>query len=208
MHTSYVPMDHLTKTESLQPHLPIEAPPEPPTIRRLFLGDDGLRAGWSVLLFVLLLVGISLLGNFLITHFHLLPKSDPKAPQPKEGTFHSLLIGEGLSFLIIAFVAWIMSLHRTSPLYPLRLRPQDACPPISSSALGWGVLCLSLLVGTMVSPTRSPSTASCSTARTALIYAAKWLFGFLLVGLLEEFLFRGYPAVHRRPRRRRHHPRA
>ena len=52
------------------PDLPVEVAPEPaiitappqPTLRALFLGDDGLRAGWSVLLYILLTV---LVGVFL-----------------------------------------------------------------------------------------------------------------------------------------------
>ena len=49
------------------------AEPAPPTLRRLFLGDDGLRAGWSLLVFVLLNVALSFAVNTLLFRFHVVP---------------------------------------------------------------------------------------------------------------------------------------
>jgi membrane protease YdiL (CAAX protease family) len=165
--------------------------PPKPTLRRLFFGDDGLRAGWSVLLFFLILLGLSALSNYLIVHFHLLPKFDPKAPQPKEIPFRRSSIGEGMSFLVLALSALVMSLVERRPFGRYGLTAKRM-PFDFATGLFWGLLCLSLLVGAMVLTHSLSFDGVLLHGAVAYKDAAEWFIGFLLVGLSEEFLFRGY----------------
>jgi membrane protease YdiL (CAAX protease family) len=167
------------------------AQPYKPTLRRLFFGDDGLRAGWGVLLFVLLLIGTSLLAGLIISHFHLLPKPNPKAPQPKEQSFRGFLSSEGLFFIVLMIAGGLMSLIERRPFsrygFAAKRMPSDFL-----IGLGWGLLCLSLLVGILLATHTLAFDGVLLHGAAALVYALKWLFGFFLVGLVEEFLFRGY----------------
>src|ERR1700712_4927995 len=89
-----------TETLSTEPiRSEAEVPTPPPTVRRFFFGDDGLRAGWSVLLFILIVAALGFATNFVIGHFHLLPKRDPKVPQPLETPFRPEFISESLNFI-------------------------------------------------------------------------------------------------------------
>ena len=47
-------------------------------LHRVFFGDEGLRAGWGILLFVLLCVG----SNYAFSMLHLFP-SQPAPPLPR-----------------------------------------------------------------------------------------------------------------------------
>jgi len=188
----------MNEQDSVQPEpavlepTPVEpAPFEPPTLRRLFFGDDGLRAGWSVLLFILFAIIIGVLANVVIHHFHhpVKPKTPP-APNA-EGSFKSAFIGEGSSILLFLLVAWIMSLIERRPFgrYGLTLKRM---PSDFLFGLFWGLLCLSLLVGAMVLTHSLAFDAVLLHGQLALVDGCKWFIGFLLVGLFEEFLFRGY----------------
>ncbi len=171
---------------------PIFSTPEPdkPTLHRLFFGDDGLRAGWSFALFVLLI----LLSRFVVLgvlhHFHLLPRSTPK-DQLAPATPRIMILGEGSAFLLLALIAWIMSLIERRPFsrYGLSLKRM---PTDFALGLFWGLFCISLLVGTMVLTHSLAFDGLLLHGAIATTYALKWFAGFLLVGLFEEFLFRGY----------------
>jgi len=174
-----------------EPNADPTAEPPKPTLRRLFFGDDGLRAGWSVLLFLLITYLLFALLNVVVHHFHhpVTPKTPPK--EPVEGSFRGIFLNEGSLLLILLFSSWIMSLIERRPFsrYGFRLKrmPADIC-------LGffWGLLCLSLLVGTMVLTHALAFDGLLLHGKLVLIDGAKWFIGFLLVGLLEEYLFRGY----------------
>src|SRR5580698_3651920 len=77
--------------------------PVKPTLRRLFFGDDGLRAGWSVALYLALFVIVAICFNFVIKHFHLIPKAPP-APKdgPTELAPRIAAIEEALQFTLFA----------------------------------------------------------------------------------------------------------
>ena len=167
--------------------------PEPPrpTLRRLFYGDDGLRAGWSVLLFLLITALLVAAINTLVHHFHHPVKAKVPSTQVAESTFPTMLFGEGSGVLILLLSSWIMSLLERRPFsrYGLRLQrmPSDIL-----FGFFWGLLCLSLLVGTMVLTHALAFDGLLLNGQVAVVDGLKWFLGFLLVGLLEEYLFRGY----------------
>jgi membrane protease YdiL (CAAX protease family) len=158
------------------------------TFSQVFIGPDGLRAGWSLLIFICLVVAFvyatNIIGRKLLA----------SAPKPSPDTPLSLQFGiitELLPFLALLFISWVMSKieKRSTSAYGFggthKLRNFLA-------GLGWGVTCLSLLVltlwqaGLLVFDRRL--LFGLEIARRGLL----WLFGFLLVGLLEEYLSRGY----------------
>ncbi len=60
------------------------------------------------------------------------------------------------------------------------------------AGLVWGVICLSLLIFTLVKTGHLVFDSRLLFGSDVLRYGAIWLFGFFLVGLLEEYLTRGY----------------
>jgi membrane protease YdiL (CAAX protease family) len=160
--------------------------PHPSALRNIFIGADGIRAGWSLLIFVALMATL-LKGIGSI--FHLLHLAQPGAAEAASPTF--VFIAESLPLIATLFVTWIMSRieHRPNAVYGLGGFRKI---PHFLAGLAWGVTCLSLLVfilwktGFLVIESRLLFGAE------AFRYGALWLLGFLLVGLLEEYLTRGY----------------
>jgi membrane protease YdiL (CAAX protease family) len=167
----------------------ITTPPKP-TLRGLFLGDDGLRAGWSFLLFIAIFAILAVTGNKLIAYSHLLPPPQPHAAA-HDMTPRISAIGEALGLICLLIAALVMSLIERRPFtrYGLNTRRMPA-----DFALGlfWGLASLSLLIGTLLITHTIAFDGLALHGATALGFAAKWGLVFLLVGLMEEFMTRGY----------------
>ncbi len=173
-------------------HAPTPTTPPPTSIlRRIFLGDDGLRAGWSVLLFLILVVIISLTANSIVSHLHLIPKAAATSAQPRETQFRPMFTGETISASMLILAAWIMSLIERRPFVRYGFVAKRSIPDFLIG-LFWGFLCLSLLVGTLVLTHTLAFDGVLLHGQPAITFAFKWFLGFLMVGLSEEFLFRGY----------------
>ncbi len=165
--------------------------PETSPRNHIFFGDDGLRAGWSIALFLapfLTLFGLALLA----LHYHLLPGSSRShSTGPIQLTPTLAIAGEGIQFTLFAIAALAMSLieRRSFARYGLTLRRML---PDFAAGLAWGLLMLSLLIGTLRLTHHLSFDGLALHGLPALTYALQWAFAFLLVGLFEEFLFRGY----------------
>ena len=180
-------------TEDLQPRdnaaplasNPLPAP-EPSTLRKVFLGADGLRAGWGLLIFVALFAALAFGVNFTLRQLHV-PHSDPHAElSPTFG-----ILGEGSSFLLVFFVTWIMSKIERRPNSTYGLGGSRKLPRFLAG-LGWGIICLSLLIGTLLKTGLLVIDRRLLFSADILRWGAVWLFTFFLVGMLEEYLVRGY----------------
>lgn len=168
----------------------LTAPPKP-TLQALFYGDDGLRAGWSVLLYIALVALTGVCATFLIRHFHLIPKSAPLPGQAGMMRPRSTAINEALSFFLFAFPAFLMSLIERRPFGRYGL-PAARMIPDLLTGLFWGFAALSALVGLLSIFHGIAFDGVLLHGTVALLYAAKWGLVFLFVGLSEEFLFRGF----------------
>jgi uncharacterized protein len=160
------------------------------SIRTIFLGKEGLRAGWGLVLFILLVVAL-VAGSFLLLH-KLIPRpqtaiQSQNAPmKPK-----SVLLNEGIPFLCVALASWIMAKieRRPASIYGFA-RPHWLRNFLAG--LGWGLAFLSLLVFILRAAGMLVFDVRVLFGVAAIRYGLIWLFGFLLVGLLEEYLTRGY----------------
>ncbi len=160
---------------------------QPSTLRKIFIGKDGLRAGWSLLIFIAIFAAIAFCAN-RIAH-----KLYPSAgPQPgSEFPSSLLIIGESLSFLLVLFVTWIMSKIERRPNSVYGLGGTRKLPRFLAG-LAWGVICLSLLILTLWKTGLLVIQSRLLFGSDVLRYGAIWLLGFLIVGLTEEYLVRGY----------------
>ncbi|MGA7402513.1 MAG: CPBP family intramembrane glutamic endopeptidase [Candidatus Sulfotelmatobacter sp.] len=166
-------------------------PPQPSTLRKVFVGQDGIRAGWSLLIFFALFACIALSANRIIHRLHPNFAKTPEAIAEAMGTPRFMLIGEAIQFLLVFLVTWIMSKieRRPNSVYGFGGRRRL---PNFMAGLGWGVVCLSLLVLTLWKTGLLVIDSRLLFGSDIVRYGAIWLIGFLFVGLFEEYMTRGY----------------
>jgi uncharacterized protein len=156
--------------------------------RSIFIGADGLRAGWSLVIFMTflgtLLAGMIAIANLL----HLLPE---KSPAGTEIDLRFGFLAECIPLLATLVVTWVMSKieRRPNSVYGL-----GGKRPLSNffAGLAWGFVCLSLLVLTLWKAGLLAFDSRLLFGAEALRYGLVWLLIFFLVGLQEEYLTRGY----------------
>jgi membrane protease YdiL (CAAX protease family) len=163
-------------------------PVKPSTLRYVFVGTDGLRAGWSILIFIALMAGL-LRGVSALNHvLHLLPKAGAaNADAPPAFAFAT----ESIPFFATLLITWVMSRIEKRPASVYGLGDQRKLPHFFAG-LAWGITCLSLLVFTLLKTGLLVIDSRLLFGSNIFRYGTIWLFGFLLVGLLEEYLTRGY----------------
>ena len=166
-------------------------PKQTSTVRKIFIGKDGLRAGWSLLIFIAIVVVIAYSVNRIGHKLYPATPKTAQATQDAMGKPSFLLIGEFAQLFVVVLVTWIMSKieRRPNSVYGFG----DARKVSHFLAgLAWGVICLSLLVLTLWKMGLLVIESRVLFGSDILRYGAIWLVGFLLVGLLEEYLTRGY----------------
>jgi uncharacterized protein len=176
-------------TTPLLPTDPVTEPvvPRPSLLQRTFIGADGLRAGWSLLIFAMLVGGLGFTAFFIAHKIH---PATQKMGATELG-WQIGLINEFAQFAIIFLATWIMSKieRRPNSVYGLG---GSRKMPLFLKGLGWGFACLSLLFlilwrgGLLVVDRRLLFGSD------VLLYGAIWFVGFLLVGFFEEYFLRGY----------------
>lgn len=160
--------------------------PEPPynDLKWIFIGPDGLRAGWSVLLFLALLVGFMTALGSLFVRLHLLIRGGGMSP--RNGFFSEL-------FQVIALIAAaaIVGLIERRSILDYNLRGTRRVIHFFSGFL-IGFAALSLLVAGLAAGhwlTFGPVALS---GPAILKYGLIWGAMFLLVGCFEEGTMRCY----------------
>lgn len=157
-----------------------------PFATRIFFSSDGLRAGWSLLLYVILVGVLIVLAQGLVARFQPSRSSSP----PRVLTVRSALVNEYLDAAAVALATLVMATleHRRFSEFGL---PKGGLR-LFSAGLAWGFALLSMFIlilraaGLLVFDGRTLST------QTALLFGLLWLVAFLGVGLFEETFFRGY----------------
>ena len=164
------------------------APPPPPPPNTVFRGPDGIRAGWRVLIFLAILAGLSIavfVSIGIITH-------GKRPPVTAQLTPSGLSLTEGVMFLFVAIATIIMGRieHRRWGQYGLPILSafkKDfwigtivGFTAISACLLGIFALHGFHVTGLAIHGSLIPSSV------------AAWCVTFVLVGLSEEFTFRGY----------------
>jgi len=164
-------------------------PARPPLAHRILIGRDGLRAGWSLLIFIALFAGVLYAAEF-VTH-----KIDPNAPNPAKSRLEipakAAILRESVPLLAVLILTWIMSKieRRPNSLYGLGGQRKIAN---FFAGLASGIVCLSLLVGTLWKAGLLVFDERLLFGGDIFRYGTTWLLAFLLVGLLEEYLTRGF----------------
>jgi membrane protease YdiL (CAAX protease family) len=153
-------------------------------LRCVIVGEEGIRAGWSALLFAAMFVVLEALQQAVFRHFVTVPD---KAPiQLRLG-----LLQEAVEVLIVFAATFVMSRIEKRRVASYGYSDDRKLIRLASGA-GWGIACMSLLVGVMWIAGWIEFEELMLTGSEAWKYGIAWGAGFLLVGLLEESLLRGY----------------
>lgn len=162
-------------------------------LHKIFLGSGGLRAGWRLLIFLILTAAF----QFLIIQraLRLIPGFAAVVKAAQSGAPLSpyfLLVFESAGILMVCVSTIVMSRIEKRPVATYGIPLQGAFGKLFWQGCIWGLAFESLeilaifafggfTVGTL-------ALAGAALARYALL----WAIGFVLVGIFEEFLFRGY----------------
>ena len=164
-----------------------DLPPTPAhdsQLRIVFLGPQGVRAGWRLLGFFALVAALSGAAFFL-----------QKTIVHSFGTDFSaanVIVGESYSFGIVLLATAIMGRFEQRRLadYGLPLR-RLLGKQFWTGAL-WGFVMLSSIVAMMATTHAYSAGGLVLSPLGVLKFGFLWAVGFLMVGLFEEFAFRGY----------------
>ncbi len=178
---------------------PLVETPEPPANkvsawRYIFLGPNGLRPGWGLLFFVLIFLALGAALNLTIRKLHPVPvktAAQIKAQAAAGATPRSMLIGEGSAFALVALTTWIMSRIERRPVGRYGFGGRRKAGNFFAG-FAWGFVFLAALVGTLWKAGLLVFDKRLLFGAEVWKYGAIWIVGFLFVGLLEEYLLRGY----------------
>jgi uncharacterized protein len=183
-----------------------ELPPEKPsTVRYVFFGADGLRAGWGLLLYIAILFACGSVAHYVQTSMRnhgsgaASSTKSSGTPESTSGSSNaskpmeprSAVVGEGIVFLVVMFVTFVLSRVEGRSFGTYGLGGSRRLPQFLAG-LFWGVVCLSLLVGSLRWMGFLQFDGRVLGAAAALRYGTIWAVGALCVGLVEENLLRGY----------------
>jgi membrane protease YdiL (CAAX protease family) len=160
-------------------------------IENIFRGPHGIRAGWRLLLFILLWVACISAEQFTLKH---IPGVDAwfKAQDPNVETPPLAIVSEGIMLFALLVATSVMARieKRTSADYYLPLNQSLGKRFWQGVPYGFAMLSLLLVLITAFHGFSLGGVAL--SGADALKYGALYGIAFLMVGLFEEFSFRGY----------------
>jgi uncharacterized protein len=174
----------------LTPTLPAE-----PERNKIFYGPNGLRAGWRLLIFALIVFCIVRAINFA-GHYAASKLGQGQSPaNPSQVTTLTpglALLGEIPAFGLALLVTWIMGRieRRRVSHYGLPSRPPF--PKNFWAGLVWGFLAISGVLLAMFLLHGFRITGVDTHGSALALSALEWGLAFVAVGLFEELSFRGY----------------
>src|SRR5882724_10467402 len=153
-------------------------------LRLIFVGEYGIRAGWSALLFVTIYLILDRIATAGLNHFVML---EPRGPLPPTLVFLQETSGVLVLFLATGTMARIE--HR--PLLSFGF-VDDFGGIRLVGGVAWGLLSLSALIGVLWKTHLLAFDGLALTGLAAWNYALVWASVALVVGTFEESLLRGY----------------
>ncbi|HXR16458.1 MAG TPA: hypothetical protein VN777_09710 [Terriglobales bacterium] len=156
-------------------------------LRRVFVGEQGVRAGWSALLFVAIFLILEIAAKAALGHFVLLHPDGPVPPSLE-------LLGGSCDVLMVLAATWVMARIEKRPLLSYGYTADRKVMRLVSGAV-WGFLGLSVLIGVLWKAGLLVIEGLSPTGVMAWQYTLAWGLVCLLTGIFEESLLRGYLAT-------------
>ncbi|HWZ59714.1 MAG TPA: type II CAAX endopeptidase family protein [Gemmatimonadaceae bacterium] len=157
-------------------------PDAPSTLHWIFVGPNGIRAGWSILIFVALLFAIGAAVLFVLRHIPGVPRGETSA---------GLALSETSIVFTVLVATAIMARIEGRSVLNYGLRDRQWLRRFVVGAL-WGLVLISGLVGLLVATGHLAFDGQLLHGSTLVLDALALGFAFLMVGMAEEVLVRGY----------------
>jgi membrane protease YdiL (CAAX protease family) len=160
-------------------------------VRWVFLGPGGIRAGWRMLIFFAVFVVFARIVQAGLKHIP--PLERWRQAQPK-GVFTpgAVLLGEGLASLSVIFAAFVMTFIEKRSFADYGLPGKEAFGKPFWQGVPFGFAMLTVLMALIAAfhgfSLGGLAIGGAEAVRDGLVYFA----AFILVGIFEEFSFRGY----------------
>jgi CAAX protease family protein len=159
--------------------------------RMVFLGPNGIRAGWRLLIFVL--VVFLLRGGLNFTLRNIAPVHNWLNSQPKDVfTPAELMAREGIAVVLLFAACGIMALIEKRSFGVYGMPAAEAFGKRFWQGVPLGFIMLSLLLAMMAALHGFSLDGVGVGGPAAIKYGMLYFIGFILVGIFEEFSFRGY----------------
>lgn len=178
---------------------PAPAPGAPPpaaeaAVTKMFVGPNGIRAGWRLAIWLALFVG---LAAIIRTILHRIPYITQHFPPPQKGepevlTPWTQIFGEGSTVLLLFFTVWIMSRIEKKSFKDYGLPGNEAFGKRFWQGIIFGFASISLLMAAIGGLHGFSIEGLAISGAEIWKYGILYGIGFILVGFFEEFSFRGY----------------
>ncbi len=156
-----------------------------PATTRVFIGPHGLRAGWRLLIFLVIFLGLVWAVGWVTRD--LLPPPRGGAP-----SWNYLVIREILTFGCVVAAAVVMGRIERRPFGVYGLPGRRAFGRNFWAGCIWGAVSVTVLI-VWIWAAHGYSFGGLALHGSSLVFfGVVWLVGFLFVGLFEEFTMRGY----------------
>jgi membrane protease YdiL (CAAX protease family) len=155
-------------------------------LRRVFVGPDGIRAGWSALIFAAIFAALAVVLNLVIHAIYHPPKSTTG-----EMSVLNTYIGQAVAVCLVMVATWVMSRIEKKSFGVFGLGGSRRLSDFLIGALV-GFICLSLLVGVLYQSGYLAFDGVALQGAAIVAYAVLWFGAFFLVAVSEETIFRGY----------------
>jgi uncharacterized protein len=159
--------------------------------KMIFVGRQGIRAGWRLGIYLSLVIGIGFAMFAALLQIRGFANAFA-AVQHGEMNPLGLFCSEAPLALTVLVAAWIMSLieQRKPGVYGIPLN--QLFGSLFWRGMLWGLIAVSVVVG-LIAAFKGYSFGSIALSTPEIFNkGGAYLFGFLLVGVFEEFTFRGY----------------
>ena len=160
-------------------------------IENIFRGPQGIRAGWRLLLFIFLWLACIKAEGFTLKH---VPGVDAwfKAQDPKVMTPPVAIVSEGIMLFALLVATSVMALIEKHTYADYYLPLNQFLGKRFWQGVPYGFAMLSLALG-LIAALHGFSLGNVAlSGADALKYGGLYGIAFLMVGLFEEFSFRGY----------------
>jgi len=178
--------DYSSADRLSQPVAPAPAPTKPSAAHNIFIGPNGIRAGWRLLIFLAL-------DFAFIYGIVRIPGVRALLPSQQILTAKGLLFSEGLlNLLPLLLAAAVMTLIEKRSFADYGMPLQEAFGKRFWQGVPIGFIMLSLLLLLIAARHGFSLDGVGVGGAAALSLAVLYFIGFILVGMFEEFSFRGY----------------
>jgi len=156
-------------------------------VNKIFVGPYGLRAGWRLAIFGVVLVVLAFVLRMVARALGAKQGAPPTSLVPAQ-----LIGSEATIFLVVYLASWIMAKIEKRKLAQYGLPLKQAFRKDFWLGLLWGFLATSVGLGAILLLHGVQVTRGTIHGKEIWASTAAWAVTFLLVGLSEEYSFRGY----------------